>query len=113
MAEGRQRAARAPQVAVALAIAVALWAAARAREPGRATVPVRDDDGVFSTGTVRAVVEGPTGSLVALRVRAPALRPGTRSNTGVPVLTPDDIELPTGVRGVRVQEVLVRLPPPP
>ena len=90
----------------------ALWVVARASEPARATLPVRDGEGVFSPGTVRAVVEGPAGSLVALRVRAPALRPGARGNTGFPVLGPEDVALPAGVRGVRVQEVLVQLPPP-
>lgn len=116
MAEGRRRFdARAPQAAAALVIAVALWSIARAREPARATVPVRIPGFEFAPTRLWAVVEGPAGSLAALRMRPPTLRvdQARGSTVTLRMVTPEDVELPAGVRGVRVHAVLGHRPPPP
>ncbi len=113
MPEARRAvAARLPRVAAALAVAVALWLVARARDRVRATVPVVSEGDAFAPGAVHAVVEGPAASVLTLRVRPPSLREGARAAAGAPAPGPLDVRLPDGVRDVAVREVLVRAPAP-
>jgi hypothetical protein len=103
---------RLPQLAAALALAVALWLVARGREPVRATVLVDDGRRAFAPGAVHAVVEGPAASVLALRVRPPALRGDAPDGPSGRGLAPRDVELPDGMGDVTVREVLVRAPAP-